>query len=57
MGTWGASTFDSDAALDFIHEQMDRYVSLVEEIFAGQIPHGGSRGRVKSRPGSDQPRS
>jgi hypothetical protein len=36
MGTWGAGTFDSDGASDFIFEQTDRYVALINEIFADE---------------------
>jgi hypothetical protein len=33
MGTWGPGNFDSDMALDFINEQVDHYVRLIEAIF------------------------
>ena len=36
MGTWGTGNFESDAALDFINEQVDRYVGVIEEIFADE---------------------
>jgi len=36
MGTWGAGNFDSDGASDFIFEQIDRYVALINEIFADE---------------------
>ena len=36
MGTWGASNFASDAALDFIAHQMRRYITLIDEIFADE---------------------
>src|SRR5262245_36285860 len=34
MGTWGAGNFDSDAALDFVGEQIRRYIALINEVFA-----------------------
>ena len=34
MGRWGAGTFQSDAALDFINTEIDRHVSAIEEIFS-----------------------
>jgi hypothetical protein len=34
MGTWGAGNFDSDAALDFIGEQIRRYIAIINEVFA-----------------------
>src|SRR5690242_4801696 len=33
MGTWGADTFQNDAALDFINTELDRHVSAIEELF------------------------
>src|SRR5690348_5779837 len=33
MGTWGAGTFQHDAALDFINTEIDRHVSVIENIF------------------------
>ena len=34
MGTWEPGTFDNDAALDFINEEIDRHISAIEAIFA-----------------------
>ena len=34
MGTWGYGNFESDAALDFVDEQIDRFVAIITEIFA-----------------------
>ena len=34
MGAWGAGNFDSDAALDFVGHEIDRYITLINEIFA-----------------------
>ena len=34
MGTWGPGTFDSDAASDFINEEVRRHASAIERIFA-----------------------
>ncbi len=36
MGTWGNGTFENDAALDFINEQIDRYIRLIEAIFGDE---------------------
>jgi hypothetical protein len=36
MATWGAGNFDSDGAFDFIFEQIERYVALINEIFADE---------------------
>jgi Domain of unknown function (DUF4259) len=36
MGTWGTGNFDSDGASDFIFEQIDRFVALINEIFADE---------------------
>jgi hypothetical protein len=36
MGTWGADNFASDMALDFINEQVDHYVGVMEEIFGDE---------------------
>jgi hypothetical protein len=36
MGTWGASTFQNDAALDFINMEIDRHVSAIEAIFSDE---------------------
>jgi hypothetical protein len=33
MGTWGAGNFESDSALDYINEQIDRYLGVIEAIF------------------------
>jgi uncharacterized protein DUF4259 len=33
MGTWGAGNFESDAALDYINEQVDRCVKVIAEVF------------------------
>lgn len=33
MGTWGADNFESDAALDFVGDEIDRYVDVIEAIF------------------------
>lgn len=37
MSTWGASTFQNDAALDFINAEIDRHVSAIEEIFGDEL--------------------
>jgi hypothetical protein len=29
MGAWGAGNYDSDAALDFIGHEIDRYMTLI----------------------------
>jgi hypothetical protein len=34
MGTWEPGNFESDAALDFINDEMDRHVRAIEAIFA-----------------------
>ncbi len=34
MGTWGSGNFDSDGAFDFIFEQIDRYITIINEILA-----------------------
>jgi hypothetical protein len=34
MGTWGPVNFASDAALDFIGGEIDRYVGIIQAIFA-----------------------
>jgi hypothetical protein len=36
MGTWEAGAFDSDEVFDFIFEQIDRYIALINEIFADE---------------------
>jgi hypothetical protein len=36
MGTWGAGNFANDAALDFIGHEIDRYITLINEIFADE---------------------
>ncbi|HEY7341765.1 MAG TPA: DUF4259 domain-containing protein [Ktedonobacterales bacterium] len=36
MGTWGASTFQNDAALDFINTEIDRHISAIAEIFGDE---------------------
>lgn len=36
MSTWGASTFQNDAALDFINIEIDRQVSAIEKIFGDE---------------------
>ena len=33
MSTWGADTFQNDAALDFINAEIDRHVGAIQEIF------------------------
>ncbi|HEY1391309.1 MAG TPA: DUF4259 domain-containing protein [Ktedonobacterales bacterium] len=33
MSTWGAGTFQNDAALDFINAEIDRHVGAIETIF------------------------
>jgi len=37
MSTWGASTFQNDAALDFINMEIDRHVGAIEEIFSDEL--------------------
>lgn len=34
MGTWGAGDFESDGALDFLDEQVERYLGIIEDVFA-----------------------
>jgi hypothetical protein len=36
MGTWGAGNFENDAALDFIGDEIDRYISIIEDIFGNE---------------------
>lgn len=36
MGTWGAGTFESDAALDFVNDEIDRHVIAIEAILADE---------------------
>lgn len=36
MGTWGAGTFQNDAALDFINIEVDRHIAAIEAIFADE---------------------
>jgi hypothetical protein len=36
MGTWAEGNFDNDAALDFIGDEIDRYVGVIEAIFADE---------------------
>jgi hypothetical protein len=36
MGTWGFGNFESDAALDFVDEQIDRFVAIITEVFADE---------------------
>lgn len=36
MGTWGAGTFQNDAALDFINTEIDRHVGAIEKIFSDE---------------------
>ncbi len=36
MGTWGPSNFENDAALDFINREVDRYVGIIQGIFADE---------------------
>src|SRR5262249_4859264 len=36
MGTWGTGNFESDDALDFVDEQIDRFVAIITEIFADE---------------------
>ena len=36
MGTWGAGTFENDAALDFVNEEIDRHIRAIENIFADE---------------------
>ncbi len=35
-GTWGAGTFENDAALDFINAEFDRHVGAIEGIFSDE---------------------
>lgn len=37
MGTWGSGNFENDAALDYINEQVDRYIHIIEEIFGDPV--------------------
>jgi Domain of unknown function (DUF4259) len=34
VGTWGTGTFENDAALDFLDEELDRHVRAIEAILA-----------------------
>jgi hypothetical protein len=36
MGTWGADDFASDGALDFLDEQVDRYLGIIEDVIADE---------------------
>lgn len=36
MSAWGANTFQNDAALDFINEEIDRHISAIEDVFADE---------------------
>jgi len=36
LGTWGFGNFESDDALDFVDEQIDRLVAIITEIFADE---------------------
>ncbi len=36
MSAWGANTFQNDAALDFINEEIDCHVRAIEGIFADE---------------------
>lgn len=36
MGTWGPGNFESDAALDFVNEEVDRHVAAIMAIFADE---------------------
>jgi hypothetical protein len=36
MGTWGPGNYENDAALDFINEEADRYISVIEAIFGDE---------------------
>jgi len=36
MGTWGAGTFQNDAALDFINTEIDCHVGAIEKIFSDE---------------------
>lgn len=36
MSTWGAGTFQNDAALDFINTEIDRHISTIEKIFGDE---------------------
>jgi hypothetical protein len=38
MGTWDAGNFDNDAARDFLGVIMDRWISILDEALAGQVP-------------------
>ena len=36
MSAWGPSNIENDAAHDFVNEQIDRYVSHIEDIFGNE---------------------
>lgn len=36
MGTWGAGDFESDGALDFLDEQVERYLGIIEDVIADE---------------------
>jgi hypothetical protein len=36
VGTWGVDAFESDAALDFVDEQIDRFVAIITAVFTDE---------------------